>query len=110
MATGHTLQPCGLQLAFGLDAHDLQRLTVDYNRIAKINENELQAQEVTSVESQPPTVLHAIRRSVHKIKLPPTEVPKPRCQTTEFKHFNDTFKSLVIKQTISRYIIIHCLQ
>jgi len=110
MATGHTLQPCGLQLVFGLDTHDLQRLIVNYNRITRINENELQAQEVTSVESQPSTALHAIRRSVHKIKLPPNEVPKPGCQTTEFKHFHDTFKSLVIKHTISRDIIIHCLQ
>jgi hypothetical protein len=69
---------------------------VDYNRIARINENELQAHKVTSVESQPPTALHAIGRSVHKIKLSPTEFPKPRCQTTEFKHFHDTFKSVVI--------------
>ena len=110
MATGHTLQPCGLQLAFGLDTYDLQRLIAKYNRITRINENQLQAQEVTSVESQPPRALHGIRRSVHKINLPPTQVPKPVCQTTEFKHFHDTFKSLVIKQTISRDIIIHCLQ
>jgi hypothetical protein len=56
------LQPYGLQLAFGLDTHDLQRLIVNYNRITRINENELQAQEVTSVESQPLTALHVIRR------------------------------------------------
>jgi len=70
------LQPCGLQLAFGLDTYDLQILIVNYNRITRVNENELQAQEVTSVESQPPTAPHVIRRSAHKIKLPPTEVPK----------------------------------
>jgi hypothetical protein len=110
MATGHTLQPCGLQLAFGLDTYDLQRLIVNHNRITRINENELQPQEFTSVESQPPTALHAIRRPVPKTELPPTEVPKPGCQTTKFKHFHGTFKSLVIKQTISRDIIIHCLQ
>jgi len=110
MATGHTLQPCELQLAFGLDTYDLQSLTAKHNRITRINENELQAQEVISVESQLPTTLHAIRRPVPKIELPPTEVLKPGCQTTKFKHFHDIFKSLVIKQTISRDIIIHCFQ
>jgi hypothetical protein len=110
MATGHTLQLFGLQLACGLDTHDLQRLIVNCNRITKINENELQAQETISVGPQLPTALHAIRRSTHKIKLPPTKVPKPGCQTTEFKDFHDTFKSLVIKQKISRNVIIHCLQ
>jgi hypothetical protein len=110
MATGHTLQPCGLQLACGLDTHHLQRRIVNYNRITRINKNELQAQETTSAGSQLPTALHAIRRSTHKIKLPPTEVQKPGCQTTEFKDFHDTFKSLVINQKISRNVIIHRLQ
>ena len=110
MATGHTLQPCGLELAHGLDTHDLQRFIVNYNRITRINNNEPQEQDITKVESQPPTALHAIRRSVHKIKLPPSEVPKSGCQTTKFTHLHDTFKSLTIKQTISRDMIIYCLQ
>lgn len=107
MATGHTLQPCGLELAHGLDTHDLQRFIVNYNRIARINDNEPQPQEITRVTASYST--NAIRRSVHKIKLPPTEVPKSGCQITKFMPLHDTFKSLIIKQTISRDII-YCLQ
>jgi len=43
MAKGHTLQPCRLQLAFGLDTYDLQRLIANHNRITRINENELRS-------------------------------------------------------------------
>jgi len=52
---------------------------------------------VSLAESQKPRATHESGNSLTpKIKLPTIEIPKFRGQITEFRHFYDTFSSLII--------------
>jgi len=55
------------------------------------------ARDVSSVASQKRRATHDYGNCLApKIKLPPIEIPKFGGQITEFKHFHNTFKSLII--------------
>jgi len=55
------------------------------------------ARDVSSAASQKRRATHDYGNCLApKIKLPPIEIPKFGGQITEFKHFHNTFKSLII--------------
>ena len=57
-----------------------------------------QAKDVSSAESQKRRATHDYGNCLAPmIKLPAIEIPKFGGQITEFKHFHDTFNSLIIK-------------
>jgi hypothetical protein len=66
-------------------------------RIDRIVADDRRTGEVSSADSQTPRALHDTNNSLApKIKLPTIEIPKFGGQITEFKHFHDTFNSLII--------------
>ena len=65
-------------------------------KIDRIISEERQARDVSSAESQTPRATHESGNSLApKIKLPTIEIPKFIGQITEFRHFYDTFSSLI---------------
>jgi diphosphomevalonate decarboxylase len=66
-------------------------------RIDRIITRNRRPGEVGSADSQTPRALHDTNNSLApKIKLPTIEIPKFGGRITEFKHFHDTFNSLII--------------
>jgi len=68
------------------------RATID-----RIISEDRRTRDVSSAESQKPRATYENGICLApKIKLPTIEIPKFGGQTTEFKHFHDTFNSLII--------------
>ena len=66
-------------------------------RINRMISEDRQARHVSSAELQKCRATYDYGNClVPKIKLPTIEIPKFRGQITEFKHFHDTFNSLII--------------
>jgi hypothetical protein len=66
-------------------------------RIDRIIAHDRRAGEVSSADLQTPRALHDTNNSLApKIKLPTIEIPKFAGRITKFKHFYDTFNSLII--------------
>jgi hypothetical protein len=66
-------------------------------RIDRIISEDRRARDASLAESQAPRALHENGNvTAPKIKLPTIEIPKFGGQITEFKHFHDTFSSLII--------------
>jgi hypothetical protein len=66
-------------------------------RIDRIISEDRRARDVSSAESQKPRATHENGNYLApKIKLPTIEIPRFGGQITEFKHFYDTFTSLII--------------
>ena len=66
-------------------------------RIDRIISEDRQARDVSSADSQKPRAMHENGNCLApKIKLPTIEIQKFAGQITEFKHFYDTFNSLII--------------
>ena len=66
-------------------------------RIDRIISEDRRARDVSSAESQKPGAMYENCICLApKIKLPAIEIPKFGSRTTEFKHFYDTFNSLII--------------
>jgi len=66
-------------------------------RIDRVISEDRRARDVSSAESQKPRATHEIGNCLApKIKLPTIEIPRFGGQITEFKHFYDTFTSLII--------------
>jgi hypothetical protein len=81
-------------------------------RIDRIISEDRQARDVSVAESQKPRATHENGNSLApKIKLRTIEIPKFRGQINEFKHFYDTFSSLIITKhwTMLKYFTVCCL-
>jgi len=66
-------------------------------RIDRIISEDRRARDVSSAELQKPRATHENGNCLApKVKLPTIEIPKFGGQVTEFKHFYDTFNSLII--------------
>jgi len=90
------------------DDHETQQRSLDTEavtetycelraRIDRIISEDRQARDVSLAESETPGATHENGNSLTpKIKLPTIEIPKFRGQITEFRHFYDTFSSLII--------------
>ena len=66
-------------------------------RIDRMISEDRRARDVSSAESQKRRATHDYGSCLApKIKLPTIEIPKFGGQITEFKHFHDTFNSLLI--------------
>ena len=83
--------------------HELDReaVTETYSelraRIDRMISEDRQARDVSSADSQKPRAMHKNGNCLApKIKLPSIEIPKFEGQITEFKHFYNTFNSLII--------------
>jgi hypothetical protein len=74
-------------------------------RIDRIISEDRRARDVSLAESQKPRATHKNGNCLApKIKLPTIEIPKFRGQITEFKHFHDTFNSLIINNRVLDHV------
>jgi hypothetical protein len=81
-------------------------------RIDRMISEDRRARVISSAESQKPRATHDYGSCLaRKIKFPTVEIPKFGGQITEFKHFYDTFNSLIITKhwTMFKNFTICCL-